>query len=212
MKINRDLHIRGTASELAEARRRLSGVAAIASWQRDEVLAARVPTIDATVFTYSGESAPEAHVWLTWGEDSAEVSNIVPSLAGSLTYDEYNGIAALFDQEVLRPSLGGLAVKIELGPCDEHIGDLLSKATVDALRAFSHAANKSTGTAHPNDAGRWQRFVILAHIEDASLDSEMLQRWLCEDEGWGDDEALDLAIQYERARSLLSRYDDERGA
>jgi hypothetical protein len=37
-----------------------------------------------------------------------------------------------------------------------------------------------------------------------------LARWLKEVEGWDDDHAHELAIQYEFARELLEKYDLER--
>jgi hypothetical protein len=35
----------------------------------------------------------------------------------------------------------------------------------------------------------------------------MLQRWLIEDEKWPEDEAINLAVEYEYARDLLKVYE-----
>lgn len=195
---------------MAEARRRLAAVATTGDWEHDEQAAQAVPTLDATVFKYHGGRAPDALIWLTWERERAEVSNIVPCEAGSLTYDEYNGIAEWFTQDVLSTALAGVRVRIELGRAEEGIDDLLSVEATTALRSFSGAANKTTGAGHPMDAERWRRFVILVHIEDANLDADMLRRWLHEDEGWDEDQAFRLAIQYEQARDLLRQYDIKR--
>jgi hypothetical protein len=212
VKVFRDVQVREDAASIAEARRRLSAVAATSAWARDDVIVKQMTGTDATAFKYRGGRAPEAFVWLTWEQDDAEVSNIVPATAGSLTYDEYNLIAQLFADDVLHPTLDGIgSLRIDLGAEEEQIDDLVGKETADALRAFSHSANKATGASHPNDAERWNRFLIHAHLESARLDPETLHRWLSEDEGWGDDQGNSLAIQYEQGRELLRQYDEEKG-
>jgi hypothetical protein len=39
----------------------------------------------------------------------------------------------------------------------------------------------------------------------------MLQRWLVEEESWPEDEASNLAIEYEQARGLLEVYESRQG-
>jgi hypothetical protein len=210
VKVFRELLVRGDSTSIVEARRRLSALAPTSVWARDDLIVTQVGT-DATAFRYLGPRVPQAFVWLTWEHDDAEVSNIVPATAGSLSYDEYNLIAQLFADDVLHPTLDGIAkVHVDLGASDKHIDDLVSQDTAAALRTFSHAANKSTGASHPNDAERWNRFLIHAHTGRERLDPEMLHRWLSEDEGWDDDKGSSLAIQYEQGRELLRQYDEER--
>lgn len=212
VKIYRDLELKGDSAAVAEARKRLSALSPTATWQRDDQIVNRAPMVDATAFKYQGSQAPGAFVWLTWEADAGEVSNIVPDKAGSLTYDQYNEIAKRFADEVLRPALSSIAsLRIDLGPVEEQIDDLLSKNTADALRAFSRSANKSTGAAHPNDAERWNAFLIRAHMEKSKLEPDTLHRWLEEDEGWKEEQANELAIQYEQGRELLRQYDEEKG-
>lgn len=201
----------GEARALAALRRALEEFAPTEKWKRDVTAEERGrPTgLDATAFHYLGTAAPEALVVLVWGEEGAEVSNIVPKDAGRLTHDQYNSIAQWFVEDVLNPH-AARNVRVELGPCEETIDDLLNAPTADALRAFSLGANKSTGSAHPLDAERWRKFVILAHVAGASLDATTLQRWLEEEEEWPEEQAQELAIEYEQARDLLAQYDEER--
>ena len=84
---------------------------------------------------------------------------------------------------------------------------MVSPAVAEALRRFSVLANKSTGASHPLDRDRWFDFILLAHRENAQLDASVLARWLSESEGWFEDCARDLAGEYERSRSLLTRYE-----
>jgi hypothetical protein len=129
-----------------------------------------------------------------------------------LSYDQYNTIAEGFVHDVLDPLATQLAIRIELGPSEKSIEDLLPAAAASALRQFSTSANRATGTAHPQDAAKWDKFVILAHREHASMAPETLQRWLVEDEHWDDDVANELALQYESARRLLASNDGFKAA
>lgn len=210
VRIYRDVSLEGSETEIGNAQQRLSVFDATDRWACDEEGLARRVGLDATVFRFLGEDAPRALVWLTWEATTADVSNIVPATAGSLSRDEYNRIAEAFVVEVLRPTLHTHGIRIELGATDETIDDLLNAEVAKALRTFSHTANKSTGAAHPNDSRRWIHFVVLAHRNDVALSPDVLHRWLLEDEEWDDKQAHELAIQYEQARDLLRQYDEER--
>ena len=84
----------------------------------------------------------------------------------------------------------------------------LSEAAADALRRFNALANKSTGASHPYDRQRWFDFVIQTHTDRSELDPDLLHRWLIESEDWPEDQASDLAIEYERSRALLARFEE----
>ncbi len=104
-----------------------------------------------------------------------------------------------FAEDVLSPVAARISVAIELGAPEKSIEDLLPGPAAMALRHFSDSANRSTGAAHPLDAEKWDTFVILVHRAGISLAPDTLQRVLVEDEHWDDDQARELAIQYERA-------------
>lgn len=210
MQVFRDITISGAAGVIADVKRRLSACESSSNWTRRE-LTGVASTVDATCFEYSGPAAPPALVWLTWENVSAEVSNIVPRDAGSLTYDQYNKLALLFAREILTPNLNGLEVEMKEGKDEETIVDLLDAQTAGALTAFSSAANRSTLASHPNDAERWRRFVILSHLGKKRLSPDALMRLLHEDLGWDEGAASDLAIQYEQAIELLRDYDRQVG-
>ena len=52
--------------------------------------------------------------------------------------------------------------------------------------------------------------LIAAHRTRASLDADRLARWLAEVEGWSDEAAHELAIDYEFGLGLLKQYDASR--
>ena len=167
---------------------------------------------DVSVFEYTGGEAPGAFVWLFDEPYGARVTNIVPKSASSLSHDEYNTIAACFVRDVLTPLTTQTPVRIDLGPTQRSIDDLLPPPAALALRQFSSSANRSTGTAHPQDAEKWDKFVILAHRAQISLAPDILKRLLVEDEHRDDEQAHELALEYESARRLLESNDNFKAA
>ncbi len=210
MKTFRQLHLYGSRAEIAAIHAKLAEFVPTAAWSLNETLRGSSAP-DVTVFEYTGADAPGAFVWLFDEPCGARVTNIVPKSAGSLSYDEYNTIATRFAEEVLAP-LATPPVEIRLGPAEKTIDDFLPAAAASALRRFSTSANRSTGSAHPQDAEKWDTFVILAYRARVSMGPDTLQRLLVEDEHWDHEQALELAIQYERALRLLESNDNFKAA
>jgi hypothetical protein len=205
MKVFRNIRLYGSSVQIEALRQKLEELPPTSAWRPS---APPRNTPDALVFEYTGVEAPSAFVFL-FDEPScgARVTNIVPESTSSLSYDEYNTIAVSFARNVLDPLATPLAVRVDLGPSEQSVEDLLPAAAAAALRRFSRSANRATGTAHPQDAEKWDQFVILAHREHASLAPSNLRRWLVEDERWNDDQAYDLSLKYESALRLLTSND-----
>jgi hypothetical protein len=211
MKTFRQLQLVGSRAQLDALRENLEKFAATQAWRRNDTLpGASAP--DVIVFEYTGKEAPGALVWLFDEPHGARVTNIVPTRAGSLSHDQYNAIAVRFAEDVLSPLATQGSVRIDLGAPEKSIEDFLPAPAALALRRFSASANRSTGSAHPQDAEKWDTFVILAHRERVSLAPATLRRLLVEDERWDDDQARELAIQYERALRLLESNDNFKAA
>jgi hypothetical protein len=149
---------------------------------------------------------PAARLYLFSEPGLAKVTNIVPYERSELTRAEYNSILLAY-QAIVTPIAEKLGLEVTLTSDQENIADLMSERAMNALRAFSRLANKSTGASHPLDHDRWLKFLIYAHKDDARLDTETLIRWFVEEDGWYDDQAEKLGIAYEFARGLLSEYD-----
>jgi hypothetical protein len=211
MKTFRHLQLHGSRAQITALREKLAELTPSATWQRNvELRGSSAP--DVSVFEYTGGEAPGACVWLFDEPYGARVTNIVPTTTSALSHDEYNTLAERFAHDVLGPLAAQIPVQIDLGPTEKSIEDLLPASTAGALLRFSSSANRSTGTAHPQDAEKWDEFVILAHRERVSMSPDTLQRLLVEDEGWEHDQALELAIQYERALRLLASNDNFQAA
>ena len=191
---------------LAEAKARLPS-----HWQRREDLEARVGTENMTCFSCAeGPGRPSSALWLAQREpDRIYVSNIVPLSKSKLSYDEYNAVLDDFRTAVAEPASLAAGMQLRVTSGELRLEELLRPGTFESLRSFSQGANRSTGSAHPYDKQRWFDFVTRTHRENAPLSAHDLERWLRAD-GWDEDHAVELIIEYERARDLLRFYDDSK--
>lgn len=153
---------------------------------------------------------PAAGLAMLGREGGLSVINIVPLELHQLSIHQYNAILMEFFEAAVAPAVAGLQLTAHLTDDTASITKWLSAPAADALRCFSNLANHSTGSAHPRDRERWFAFLVLAHQELSTLDTDMLKRWLVEEGGWSLDMASDLAIEYEFARSLLRFADGAR--
>jgi hypothetical protein len=213
MKTFRQIKLHGSSAQIRTLREKLAQWAPTAAWRRNvELVQSMRSAPDATVFEHTGADAPGAFVWLFDEPYGARVTNIVPKSAGSLSHDEYNRIATGFVRDVIEPIAAQLSIRVEVGPAEKSIEAFLPASVAAALRTFSASANRATGAAHPQDAEKWDRFVILAHREHAAVAPDTLCRWLVEDEHWEEEQATELAVEYERARRLLASNDEYKAA
>lgn len=137
-------------------------------------------------------------------DDVLKVINIIPKNKNKMSHDEYNNCLNSF---ICFISMYIKNHNTETTNSEFSLLDYLTPESARALEFFSHTANKTTGSAHPCDKERWQLFIIQSHIDNKTLSTDYLERWLIEDEGWHHDVASDLVIEYEQALSLLSSYD-----
>jgi hypothetical protein len=152
------------------------------------------------------DSRPASELWMaTHTEGYLYVSNILAQEFSSLTYDQYNAILSDFYHSCAKPAAENVGVSIEPGKADPQLEDFVSPPTARLLRSSSALVNRSV--LHPLDRRRWNEFLAAAHREGADLSADLLQRWLIEEEKWPEDEAINLAIEYEHARDLLETYE-----
>ena len=182
------------------------------NWERENELKKVALTSEDRYVAFSRASSdgiPAATVFLTQSGSTLKVTNIVPQKLGSLTYAQYNVILDDFVSQIARPAVDRLGFRMDLTPGHLPITHWLSEEAARRLKRFSGAANKATGSTHPMDFKRWVAFLIQTHREDWRLDVETLARWLTEEEGWGEEEAAKLSMEFEFARDLLKIYDEE---
>ena len=214
MKVYQDYSVRGTPEALESLMRDVE--ASLANgWTRDALREGHLEPRDASMkrcfVCDKRENREEGSLFLiAFEEKELQVTNIVPSEdKRHLSYDEYNYILQEFHSQFVSPHAAKHGVLVELSDSDVGLSQWLTEDAEKKLKRFSHAANKATCAAHPNDRERWYDFLIAAHREKSSLDYESLRRWLHEEERWGEVESAELASDYESSRLLLAYYDQE---
>jgi hypothetical protein len=211
MKVFQDLEIKGSASKLLQL------VAAVEQDLRDGwtlkheqgILASTSANREFCFACTATAQRKAAELWLVLRQDKTvlRVGNIVPREQRSLSYDEYNQILREFYHEFVKPQVDRLSLHATLSRPEVTIDDFASPATVKLLMSFSRTTNRATGATHPSDSERFNRFVISAHESHDTIDTDILQRWLVEEEGWSIDEASELTNRYVEGRSLLDTRD-----
>ena len=163
-------------------------------------------------FRYNPQNTNQSAVLcLIYNKESIEIVNIVPVGISEINIDQYNTILDDFYSEYIANLSTSLKQKLIITKTEDHLNaeDLLSQKALDLLTTFSVAANKSTGSSHPNDFKRWASFLIQVHQDKKQLGTDMLERLLL-NLGWPKEKASDLTIEFEFARDLLEIYEDTR--
>jgi len=113
-----------------------------------------------------------------------------------------------FVGQVVQPAQSEVGFDQSLSDPVRKLDSWISQGAAEALRRFSALANKSTTNSHPNDSERWEQFVVAVHLEEGPpLGTDILMQWLVEIDGWDEQSAQKLAIDYEKGLSLLETYD-----
>jgi hypothetical protein len=158
------------------------------------------------VFRWEGSNvAPAADLYLKGRDEILEVTNIVPVRIPKLSYAQYNLIISNFASRNILPRQESLRLNIEVTPDRLPITHWLTEEAASLLTSFSNSANRSI--PHPLDTQRWRAFLIRAHLDRTTLDTETLFRWLTEEEQWPEEAAERLSFQFEFALELLDDYD-----
>jgi hypothetical protein len=156
-------------------------------------------------FVCSSGIAPTAGLVLHYSKERLKVVNIVPRETSELTIPEYNAILDEFANAV-KPNVPA-SLEMHYSKGERSLTDFTTQEAFEALRRFSRTANRSAGTAHPNDQERWFEFVLTQHRSGRELPSDILERWLVEEEGWSREKAFDLSAEYEKEIALLRHVD-----
>jgi hypothetical protein len=210
LEVFQDLSLRGPIEDLPKLRQALLNHI-VAPWSLAEDQPKPVG-LDGDLLRFqraASEGISAATLVLFSQPDGYWVANIVPIEMGQLTYGQYNAVLQDFERQIARDAGREVGFEVVTTAPRQSIEDWLHPPAVRALRRFSSAANKSTGSAHPADRERWYKFLIEAHTDKGVLEAGGLRRWLIEVEGWDEDSASKLAIEYEFGLGLLELYDPQ---
>ena len=168
---------------------------------------------------WPSDKVPESEVVLNALDAGYRLSNIVPVVhSDRRDVEGWNAVLEDFIDHVVVPALNKTRHQLTVGPRRVAMRDLTSLKGERALRRFSDAANRSTGSAHPLDEQQWMEFVIAcaqaAGRQDRPpfvppLSGHLLGRWLTEVDGWTRDIADDLVVQYEFGLGLIQLYNQK---
>lgn len=209
----RNMCLKVSADLIAELRIALIESAA-APWRFDperseEIKRSTVGSEDVLLFRHDATDQLPAAALTLWGRnDGYYVPNIVPLETRSLSYTEYNSVLIDFVDHIAGPVCNRLGAEIELSSGSQSLEDWTTEDVAARLKRFSAGANKSTGASHPMDQKRWFDFLVASHRSGTELDGETLARWLREVDGWDEESAYELAVDYENALALLTYYDE----
>lgn len=215
LAVFQDLRLRGTINGRTALREALVNCAS-EPWRhsadREQDMAAHAGAdADVIVFERDESGGVDAVALVLWSRDDGfEVTNIVPREIGELGQHRYNTALRDFVERVAHPAAAAAGFTVEVSSAAQGLDDWLPRDAADALRRFSVAANKATGSSHPMDRRRWFAFLFAAHHDRGAFDTDRLMRWLTEVEGWSEQTAHDLAVEYEFGLKLLDEYDRDR--
>jgi hypothetical protein len=213
LEVFKELTVRGVPPTLSRLIDEITGHPAT-GWRRNRDREPRdMPKLSAgyelAVFRWEGPGiAPAADVFFKSDGEVLKVTNIVPVNVPKLSFAEYNAIIDDFAARNILERQEKIPLKVQITPDHLPITHWLTREAADLLTSFSRSANRSI--PHPLDTERWRAFLIKAHLERTTLDTETLFRWLTEEERWPEEEADRLILQFEFALQLLDDYDKKR--
>jgi hypothetical protein len=210
VKVFQDLSFKGPPDALKSLLDRIEERAS-GEWRRDPDKEKELSGSPSPMLCYrcaAKDDREAASLWLTYrSDDELRVANVLPDETRRLDRDQYNRIVKEFHDELAYPASEGLGLEVTLTSDVATLDIWLSAEAIEKLRRFSGVANRSTGSSHPHDRTRWFDFIFTAHAEGSELPSDMLRRWLHEEERWFEEGAAELAGEYDTARELLTAYD-----
>jgi len=152
-------------------------------------------------------NSKKGFVWFVIWENELKIVNIVPTVSGSLTHDEYNDILDCFNRDCISKSLVNKNVSVNITEGIYNIQKIAGEKTYEALNKWEKLCNHSTGNTNSFDFERWADFVSIAFKENSKLTPELLNRWLVEERNWNDDELVtEMVLDYEYGLSILEHY------
>lgn len=164
--------------------------------------------IESPKIPYEGGSL-KAVLWMWMYDNGFEVFNIIPLIGNQLSCREYNHILEQFRQSIIDPMSGNFNLHVEVSKPYLDIVDTIGPVGLKKLEQFSRTSNRSTGHSHPMDFNKWCNFVFYLYDNRIDLSSDDLMHWLMED-GWTEEKAHELALDYEYSIDMLSHYEQDR--
>ncbi len=155
-----------------------------------------------------GNGSPDALLTLIENDKGIwYVPNIIPISADQLNVDEYNKILIDFKCSLVDTVITNTPIHIQLTKNEVFLEDIVGKEVATKLELFSKSANKYIGFSGLYDRRwfenrRWFEFILAAQKSGIELSYDLLKDTLLE-QGWSEEWAHDLALEYEYSEKLL---------
>lgn len=229
MKTYRELYFRGTSDQLSKFANQIGDYAS-GDWK----FKGNIDQLqDYLLFDYTGELVDKARVCIYLGDDilsgELRVVNIVPLDKSQLSIDEYNTVLLKFYDDIIKQYKKYNTDLNIFGPTDDGFDPkkIISETALKKLHAFCSSANKSTGSSHPLDRKRWFDFICQTVDDGKMFDYSTLVNLLQDETYWGkkpddfigvmgnyawdEEQACELASEYENLCEILMYYKETRG-
>lgn len=184
-------------------------------------------------FDYLGTQVDNARVCIPTGEyvlqGELKVTNIIPLKKNQLSIEEYNAVLQKFYEDIIIPyTTSNHEISITEPSADEFDPQtVISSTALEKLEIFCKCANKSTGSSNHYDQERWYDFICQTVDDEMMFDYSTLADFLQDESYWGkkdpefigvigsfawdEEQAYQLAAEYENACSILEYYKKTRG-
>ncbi|NFL36791.1 hypothetical protein [Clostridium botulinum] len=228
MKIFSELFIQGTLEQLEQFVNDI-GHYTTSEW---ELVKKTNSYKDYLFFVYKGNKVDNAQVSIHLGDSlqkgELKVGNIVPINKNELSVEEYNNVLNKFYNDIILPyKKSGTGLNIsELSEDIFHPENIITVNALEKLKNFCLSANKSTGSSHPLDKERWFDFICQTVDDEKIFDSTTLANFLQDESYWGkkdddfigvmgefawdEEQAWELASEYEELCGILKYYKETR--
>lgn len=148
-------------------------------------------------------------IWMWLGDSQLEVFNIIPLIGNYLICAQYNFILSMFRQSIIDKMAPNYNLMIEMSKPYLDMEDVIGTEGLRLLITFSRTSNRSTGHSHPMDFAKWCNFIFYVFKNKKHLAVDDFMHWLIED-GWMEDKANELSLDYEYSIEMLERYEQNR--
>ena len=147
-------------------------------------------------------------VWMVRRYNNIKLTNITSGQSRNLNIDEYNEIVDSLIDKIKNNCK--TVFSFEASNSDVTFDEIAGSEVATVFYDWVATCNPTTGNTHPNDAERWDDFVILCHKNKnkSKLDGYYLEKFLKEEKKFYDDSLISsLVHDFEYGLNLLSRND-----
>ena len=179
-------------------------------WRRDHAAEEETGAISGggvSYLFYTRTDEPKTDVVFLYNDSQLTLSNIFTTGEG-ITEAAHASISEEFWNAGMKQACQELGLAGKYTPSgDVKPEDGLPPGVAYALKFFGLGANKSTGSADPDDMESWCKFLALLHTAGTEMDESRLGAYLKEKK-FPPKIVIGLLAQYELAMALLPLYDE----